>query len=53
MCYLVNPNMPIGYTLSNEHIETSLDTYPNTIFIVDEAYLEYSEYNTNANLILK
>jgi histidinol-phosphate aminotransferase len=53
MCYLVNPNMPIGYTLSNEHIETFLTTYPNTVFIVDEAYLEYSEYKTNANLIMK
>lgn len=43
MCYLVNPNMPIGYILEN--IELLLQLFPSTLFVVDEAYIEFvSEY---------
>ena len=53
LCYLVNPNMPIGYTLSNNNIETLVVSHPNTMFIIDEAYLEYCELETNSKLITK
>lgn len=53
LCYLVNPNMPIGYTLSNENIELLLINNPNTIFVIDEAYIEFSECHSSAPLIKK
>ena len=49
LCYLVNPSMPIGHLLTN--LETMLTLYPNTIFIVDEAYLDFSTQHSCAHLI--
>jgi histidinol-phosphate aminotransferase len=51
LCYLVNPTMPIGKTLSPECIKNMLSLYPNTIFIVDEAYIEFSNSKTLSPLI--
>lgn len=41
--YLVNPNNPTGKLLSVETIESLLVSYPNTLFIVDEAYYEFAK----------
>ena len=41
--YLVNPNNPTGKLLPVKEIETLVKTYPNTLFIVDEAYYEFAK----------
>ena len=41
--YLVNPNTPTGKLLAVEEIEKLLKTYPDTLFIVDEAYYEFAK----------
>lgn len=38
LCWIGNPNNPDGYIFSSEQIEKALKTYPETIFVVDEAY---------------
>jgi histidinol-phosphate aminotransferase len=39
--YLVNPNNPTGVTYPAEELEPLLAAYPETLFIVDEAYFEF------------
>ena len=41
--YLVNPNNPPGKLLPVEEIKKLVKTYPNTLFIVDEAYYEFAK----------
>lgn len=53
LCYLVNPSMPIGHILSNLQIENILTKFPNTVFVIDEAYIEFSENTSCASLIEK
>jgi len=51
LCYLVNPSMPIGHTLKHEYIRQLLITFPNTVFIIDEAYIEFSNNQSIAYMI--
>jgi histidinol-phosphate aminotransferase len=51
LCYLVNPSMPIGHILTHANIKNLLSTHPNTLFVVDEAYIEFSKNITCASLI--
>jgi len=41
--YLVNPNNPTGKLLPVDEIEKLVTSYPNTLFIVDEAYYEFAK----------
>ena len=41
--YLVNPNNPTGKLLPVKEIEKLVKQYPNTLFIVDEAYYEFAK----------
>lgn len=41
MVYLVSPNNPTGVTYGEEEVEELLESFPETIFIVDEAYFEF------------
>lgn len=50
LCYIVNPSMPIGHMLSIQNLENILTNFPDTLFVVDEAYIEFSNNNTCANL---
>lgn len=56
--YISNPNNPTGYCLNPEIIESFLKKYPNKLFIVDEAYYEFSNkscskfVNTYNNIIV-
>lgn len=43
LCYFVNPSMPIGHTLTHENITYMLTTWPETMFVIDEAYIEFSD----------
>ena len=51
LCYLVNPTMPIGHILKREQISNILNQFPNTMFIVDEAYVEFTKNNSLSSLI--
>ena len=41
--YLVNPNNPTGKLLPVKEIEKLVKQYPDTLFIVDEAYYEFAK----------
>ena len=41
--YLVNPNNPTGKLLEVDKIEELVKTYPDVLFIVDEAYYEFAK----------
>ena len=44
--YLVNPNNPTGKLLAVDEIEKLLKIYPDTLFIVDEAYYEFAKQSS-------
>jgi len=50
--YICSPNNPTGNIYSNETIESLLKDFPRTLFIVDEAYKEFSNV-TCEKLVLK
>jgi histidinol-phosphate aminotransferase len=50
LCYLVNPSMPIGHILSISNLKSILSNNPNTLFVVDEAYIEFSNNSSCAYL---
>jgi histidinol-phosphate aminotransferase len=52
VCYLVSPNLPLGYNISLKVVETLAKTYPSTLFIVDEAYHEYGGKESKARLAI-
>jgi histidinol-phosphate aminotransferase len=39
--YIVNPNNPLGIIIKPEIIEEMLIKYPDTMFIIDEAYIDF------------
>jgi len=51
LVYVSHPNLPLGYTFSIQQISDLLNRFPQTMFVVDEAYLEYSEANSTIELI--
>jgi histidinol-phosphate aminotransferase len=51
VCYIVNPSMPIGHILTHDNIQNMLKIHSNTLFVIDEAYLEFSSSCSCANLI--
>jgi len=51
--YIVSPNNPIGNIINITSLETYLKNYKSTIFIIDEAYIEFSKKNTCIELIKK
>ncbi len=56
--YISNPNNPTGFCLDVKVIERLLTIYPNKLFIIDEAYYEFSKKScstlvkTHGNLIV-
>lgn len=42
MLYISSPNLPLGYRVSDTQVSTLCNKWPNVMFIVDEAYHEYS-----------
>jgi histidinol-phosphate aminotransferase len=54
LAYIVNPNNPIGYTISPDQIKQVLDCCSrlSTILIVDEAYFEFCGI-TSADLVTR
>lgn len=50
MVYLVSPNNPTGFIWSKSDVLELSQSYPNTLFIIDEAYFEFSN-STCAKLV--
>ncbi len=42
LCLLCNPNNPTGQLISADAIRELVDDFPQTLFIVDEAYIEFA-----------
>ena len=42
LVYVCNPNNPLGYVIHRDHILREVDSYPMTLFVVDEAYSEHA-----------
>jgi histidinol-phosphate aminotransferase len=42
LMYLVNPNNPTGTLYNIEEIDRLLCTFPDTLFLIDEAYFEFT-----------
>lgn len=47
--YIVNPSNPLGTTVTN--LQKSIKKYNNTLFIIDEAYIEFCPTLNSVNLI--
>jgi histidinol-phosphate aminotransferase len=52
LVYICNPNNPTGNLLSVRYIERLLENYPETLFLIDEAYYEFTGV-TAKDLVLK
>ena len=52
LVYIVNPNNPLGYYQCREYIESLLKRFSDTMFLLDEAYCEFSGM-TVKDLVLK
>ena len=50
--YFANPNNPTGEFIDKENIELMLSLNPNTLFVVDEAYIEFGG-ESSAQLVSK
>lgn len=50
--YISNPNNPVGYVHETEYIEYLLKKYKNVMFLIDEAYFEFSGI-TSSSLVTK
>lgn len=42
LVYICNPNNPTGQFIEKEYIEELLVQFPQTMFLIDEAYIEFS-----------
>lgn len=51
LCYFANPNLPLGYHLPVAQIEKMLIQFPNTQFIIDEAYIEYMDESVGTSCV--
>ena len=51
LVYIVNPNNPLGTVFCKKSLERCIKKYSNSKFIVDEAYIEFSENDTCAHLV--
>ena len=52
MVYICNPNNPTGNLHSKDYIEHLLTVFPDTLFLIDEAYYEFAGMSVK-DLVLK
>ena len=50
LVYLSNPNNPTGHEWPREQIERLLGRFPSVVFVVDEAYVEFSHNGSVCSL---
>lgn len=48
LVYICNPNNPIGYSIPTEQIEALVSSNTDILFVVDEAYAEFSGESSNS-----
>ena len=53
LVYICNPNNPTGLLIEKEYIRYLLKKFPETMFLIDEAYIEFSNEQTCKNLVLE
>lgn len=53
LVYICNPNNPTGLILGKHYIKHLLDKFPRTIFLIDEAYIEFIPDKTCKDLVLE
>jgi len=53
LAFICNPNNPNGFTLSKPSIKRTLQAFPNTHFIIDEAYIEFTNVIESALPLIK
>lgn len=53
LVYLVSPNLPLGTTIDKNKLKSLLEKYTTTMFILDEAYIEYTNDTSNIEYIYK
>ena len=51
LIYIVKPDLSIGFNVSVQVIEEMIKKFPNTLFVIDEAYIEFAE-NTDSCTVL-
>jgi hypothetical protein len=49
LVYICNPNNPSGNLLSKQFLKKIIQNFPETIFLVDEAYYEFSGHTITAS----
>lgn len=53
LVYICNPNNPTGLLLEKSYVEHLLESFPNTMFLIDEAYIEFAKHETCKDLVCK
>ena len=53
LVYICNPNNPTGLLLEKEYIEHLLKTFDTTMFLIDEAYIEFDNDKSCKDLVLR
>ena len=53
LVYICNPNNPTGLSLEPDYILHLLNKFPSTMFLIDEAYIEFCPEYTCKDLVLK
>ena len=53
LVYICNPNNPTGLILNKHYIKHLLDKFPETMFLIDEAYIEFIPEMTCKDLVLE
>lgn len=53
MVYICNPNNPTGTILKKEYIHHLVKKFPQVIFLIDEAYIEFCAHETCKNYVLE
>lgn len=48
MVYICNPNNPVGFCLSFVQVNELVRDFPNVLFVIDEAYAEFSGVSSNS-----
>lgn len=46
--YLINPHNPTGHLLSKDYIKQLANNNPETLFVIDEAYMEFASTDQSA-----
>ena len=50
--YICNPNNPTGHYISKNQIRQLIECFPDTLFLIDEAYAEFTYQSVNDLVVL-